>query len=62
MAVRMKAVVAVIGTMADPEVGSGPVASPWGTAGEIVTDAAWVVAQVMVDVWPPLTSVGLAEN
>jgi len=53
-------VVAMMGAMDDPEVGSGPVSSDWGTAGEIATEAALLVAQVMVDVWPLFTSVGVA--
>jgi hypothetical protein len=62
VAVRVYVVVAMMGAMDDPEVGSGPVSSDWGTAGEITTEAALVVAQVMVDVWPLFTSVGLALN
>ena len=49
-----------MGTMSDPEVGSGPESSGTGTAGEIAIDVAWLVAQVMVVVWPLFTSVGLA--
>jgi hypothetical protein len=63
VAVRVKVVVALIGTIADPEVGNGPVPPPvWGTAGAIVIDVALVVAQVIVDVWPAVTAVGEALN
>ena len=48
VAVSVKVVVAVTGATADPEVGNGPVSSDLGTAGEMVIDAALVVAQVMV--------------
>lgn len=37
-----------MGAMDDPEVGNGPVSSAFGTAGEMVIEAALVVAQVMV--------------
>ena len=52
-------VVALIGIMSEPEVGSGPESSGTGIAGVIVTDVAFVVAQVRVVVCPVLTSVGL---
>ena len=61
VAVRVKVVVAVMGTMSEPEVAK-VVPSGTGTAGDMAIEAAWVVAQVTVDVWPPFTSVGLAEN
>jgi hypothetical protein len=48
--------------MADPEVGKGPESSVCGTAGVIVIEVALVVVQVMVVVWPPFSSVGLAVN
>jgi hypothetical protein len=51
-----------MGTTDDPEVGNGPESSVSGTVGLIATVAAFVVAQVIVDVWPPFTSVGLALN
>ena len=50
------------GTTEDPEVDSEPVSSVWGTGGVIVTDVALVVVQVIVVVWPPFTTVGLAVN
>jgi hypothetical protein len=62
VAVRVKEVVALTGTIEDPEVGNGPVPSLRGTAGVIVTDVAFVVAQVSVVVWPALTDAGLAVN
>jgi hypothetical protein len=55
-------VVDITGTTEDPELGSEPVSSVCGTGGVIVTDVAFVVAQVMVVVWPPFTLVGLAVN
>jgi len=61
VAVRVKLVVEVMGTTSDPEVDK-VVPSGIGTAGAMATDAAFVVAQVRVLVWPPLTSVGLALN
>ena len=47
VAVRLNVVVALIGTIAEPEVGKVPVPPVCGTAGEIVTDVALVVAQVL---------------
>ena len=48
LAVRVNVVVVLTGATDDPEVGSGPVSSDLGTAGEMVMEAAFVVAQVMV--------------
>jgi len=61
-ALMVKVVVEITGTIADPEVGSGPVSSVWGTGGVIVTDVALVVVQVMVVVWPLFRAMGLAVN
>ena len=55
-------VVALTGTVAEPEVGSGPESSPTGRVGLIVIDVALVVVQVSVVVCPVLTSVGFAVN
>lgn len=60
VAVREKVVVVVTGTTAEPEV-ARPVPSEV-TDGVIVTDVAFVVAQVRVVVWPELTVVGFAVN
>jgi len=54
--------VALIGTVADPETGSGPESSPSGIPGVMEMDVALVVAHVSVVVCPVLTSVGLAVN
>ena len=62
LAVSVKVVVAVTGTMADPELGNALVSSDCATEGEIVIDAALVVAQVMVVVWPAFNVVGFALN
>jgi hypothetical protein len=62
VAVRENVVVAFTGTLADPEVGGGPVSSGRGIAGVIVTDVAFVVAQVRVVVCPVLSSMGAAVN
>ena len=62
VAVREYLVVVPTGTVAEPDVGSGPVSSPTGMAGLIVIDVALVVAHVSVTLWPLLTSVGLAVN
>jgi hypothetical protein len=48
IAVSEKVVVALTGTTADPETGSGPESSVTGIAGVIVTDVALVVFQVRV--------------
>ncbi|PYX60582.1 MAG: hypothetical protein DMG76_02085 [Acidobacteria bacterium] len=61
-ALIVNVVVDFTGTIEDPEVGSEPVSSVWGTGGVIVTDVALVVIQVIVVVWPPFTAVGLAVN
>ncbi len=47
-ALMVKVVVALIGTIDDPEVGSGPLSSVCGTGGVIVIDVALVVAHVIV--------------
>ena len=62
VALMVKVVVEITGTIADPEVGSEPVSSACATDGVIVTDVALLVVQVIVVVWPPLTAVGLAVN
>jgi hypothetical protein len=51
-----------MGTIDEPEVGSGPESSVCGTVGVIVIDVALVVAQVIVVVCPALTDVGFATN
>jgi hypothetical protein len=48
VAVKLKTVVVLTGTLSDPEVGRGPESSGIGIAGVIVTDVALVVAQVRV--------------
>jgi hypothetical protein len=53
---------ALTGTVAEPEVGSGPESSPTGRVGLIVIDVALVVVQVSVVVCPVPTSVGIAVN
>lgn len=55
-------VVALIGTVAEPDVGSGPESLPTGRAGVMVIDVALDVAQVSVVVCPVLSSVGFALN
>ena len=50
VAVSVKVVVEVMGTMSEPDVGKGPEPSGTGTGGTIATEAALVVAQVRVDV------------
>ena len=62
VAVREYWVVAPTGTVAEPDVGSGPESSPTGMAGLKVIDVALVVAHVSVTLWPLLTSVGFAVN
>ena len=62
VAVRVKTVVVLTGTIDEPDVGSGPLSSIWLTGGLIVTDVAFVVAQVIVVVWPPLNAAGFAVN
>lgn len=62
VAVRVKVVVWLMGTTADPEGGAGPVSSPSGIGGLNVTEVAFEVSQVKVVVWPALTEVGLAVN
>lgn len=47
-AVMVKVVVSAIGTTSEPDVGSGPVSSPWGIGGVILTEVALVVFQVRV--------------
>jgi len=54
-------VVELTGTIAEPDAGSGPVSS-WRIDGEIVTDVAFVVAQVSVVVCPAFTAAGVAVN
>jgi hypothetical protein len=53
-------VVAATGGFAEPEVGSVIPSSVGATGGLIVTEVAFVVAQVIVVVWPAFTEVGLA--
>jgi hypothetical protein len=62
VAVSEYVVVALTGTVAEPEVGSGPESSPTGRVGLIVIDVALVVVHVSVVVCPALTSVGFAVN
>jgi hypothetical protein len=62
VAVSEYVVVALTGTVAEPEVGSGPESSPTGRAGLIVIDVALVVVHVSVVVCPVPTSVGFAVN
>jgi hypothetical protein len=62
VAVSENVVVALTGTVAEPEVGSGPASSPTGRVGLIVIDVALVVVHVSVVVCPVLTSVGCAVN
>jgi NAD(P)H-hydrate repair Nnr-like enzyme with NAD(P)H-hydrate epimerase domain len=62
VAVSEKVVVAVIGVIDEPEVGSPFASSGIGTAGVMVTDVAFVVAHVRVDVCPAPTVVGVAVN
>lgn len=62
VAVSENVVVEVIGVTDEPEVGSPLESSGIGTAGVIVTEVAFVVAQVSVLVCPLPTVVGLAEN
>lgn len=52
----------LIGTTAEPEVGNAAVSSLTGTAGVIVTDVAFSVAQVRVVVCPLLSVFGLTLN
>jgi hypothetical protein len=52
-------VVLFTGGLADPEVGSVMPSSGLDTGGLMVTEVAFVVAQVTVVVWPALTEVGL---
>ena len=62
VAVSEYVVVALTGTVAEPEVGSGPVSSPTGRVGLMVIEVALVVVHVRVVVCPVLTSVGFAVN
>jgi hypothetical protein len=62
LAVREYVVVVLTGTVAEPEVGSGPESSPTGRVGLMVIDVALVVVQVSVVVCPVFTSVGFAVN
>jgi hypothetical protein len=62
VAVSEYVVVALTGTVAEPEVGRGPESSPTGMVGLIVIDVALVVVHVSVAVCPVLTSVGFAVN
>jgi hypothetical protein len=62
LAVMENFVVPLIGTNDDPETGSGPESSGTGTGGVIVTDVAFVVAQVSVVVCPAFRNIGLAVN
>jgi hypothetical protein len=55
-------VVVLTGTVAEPEVGSGPESSAIGMVGLIVIDVALVVVQVSVVVCPVPTSAGFAMN
>ncbi len=60
MAVIVNVVVAATGGFAEPEAGSVTPSSGGSTAGLMVTAVAFVVAQVMVEVWPAFTDVGFA--
>ncbi len=60
LAVIVNVVVVATGGFAEPEVGSVTPSSGGSTAGLIVTEVAFVVAQVMVEVWPAFTDVGFA--
>jgi len=62
VAVSANVVVWLMGTTADPDVGSGPESSPKGIAGLNVTEVALVVAHVSVVVCPALTEVGFAVS
>ena len=60
VAVIVNVVVAATGGFAEPEAGRVTPSSGGSTAGLIVTEMAFVVAQVIVEVWPAFTDVGLA--
>src|SRR5215469_6230449 len=62
VAVSEKVVVALKGTTDEPDMGKGPESSGCGTAGVMVTEVAFVVAQVTVVVCPPPMVIGLAVN
>lgn len=62
VAVSEYVVVVLTGTVAEPEVGSGPESSPTGRVGLMVIDVALLVVHVTVVVCPALTSVGFAVN
>jgi hypothetical protein len=60
VAVRVNMVVAVRVADPDPVTGKAPVPLVCCTAGEMVTDAAFVVTQLIVAVWPLFTVAGVA--
>src|SRR5258708_15245940 len=60
-AAMLNVVVEATGTIAEPDVGSGPMSS-CGIVGEIATDVALLVGQVSVVVCPAFTAAGVAEN
>ena len=55
-------VVAERGGLAEPDVGRVIPSSGLNTGGLMLTEVAFVVAQVIVAVWPEFTEVGLAVN